>query len=132
MGMETPIRCDGVTGRERTYRCSSRWRTLKESTPSHPTHTTRSFLYTTHPTSCDSELTHAKVLSQERSHIPLMWLARKNAQYGGASNSVLVDSGTKHTPNNHTTQPMCPSLNYFIFSFSFFKYHYIHNIENVS
>ena len=77
----------------------------------------------THTTSCDSELTHAKVLSQERSHIPLVWLARNIAWINGASNSVLVDPGTVPvTPYNHTIQPLCPSLKHFILFFSFWLY----------
>ena len=69
-------------------------------------------------TSCDSELIHAKVLGQERSHIPLMWLARKIAQYGGASNSVLVDLGIPpHTRQSHQ-HSMMPKSKSFSFLFS--------------
>ena len=62
---------------------------------------------------------HAKVLSQERFHIPLAWLARNIAWLVKLTRcSVLVDSGTiPVTPYNHTIQPLCPSLKHFYFQF---------------
>ena len=40
------------------------------------THSVYTHTYTKHSTTCDPKLIHSKVLSQERSHMPLMWLAR--------------------------------------------------------
>ena len=75
---------------------------------------------TTHPKSpCNSKLTHSKVLSQEGSHMSLVWLARLLCLGNGDSPrcSVLVDPGTiPVTPYNHTSQPLCPSLKQFYFS----------------
>ena len=65
------------------------------------------------------QLTPSKVLSQERFHIPLAWLARNIAQYGGASNSVLVDPGTiPHFHKSHH-QTIVPKSKAFYFQFCF-------------